>query len=108
MGCGSYICTASGLGRVSFFETQIIKECDAQMEIFLNSYDFGVENPSDVETVRSYKYKLVCRKNIINVDLEVYAYQMYGVNLMKIPGASKDTSLILVIDISQKCLLQVL
>lgn len=75
-----------------FFENQI-KECDAQMEIFLDSYDFGVENPSAVETVRSNKS--VCKKNVINVDLEAYAYQMYGVNLMKIPGASKGTLLTL-------------
>lgn len=75
-----------------FLEKQI-KECDAQMETFLDSYDFGVENPSNVETVRSNKQ--VCRKNIINVDLEAYAFQMYGVNLMKIPGASKSTLLTL-------------
>lgn len=75
-----------------FLEKQV-RECDTQMEIFLDSYGFGIENPSKVEEVRSHKS--VCKKNIINVDLEAYAFQMYGVNLMKIPGASKSTLLTL-------------
>ncbi len=75
-----------------FLEEQV-RQCDTQMEIFLDSYEYGVENPSDVEAVRSNKS--VCKKNAINADIEAYAFQMYGVNLMKIPGASKSTLLTL-------------
>lgn len=75
-----------------FLEKQV-KECDAQMEIFLDSYEFGVESQSKVEDVRSNKP--VCKKNRIKADLEAHAFQMYGVNLMRIPGVSMSTLLTL-------------
>lgn len=76
----------------AFLEEQV-RQCDAEIEIFLDSYEFGVERPYGIEEVRSDKP--ICKKNNIKADLEAYAFRMFGVNLMKLPGVSKSTLLVL-------------
>lgn len=76
----------------NFLDGQV-RQCDREMESFLNSYEYGVDRPYTVDQVRSGKP--VCRKNVIGVDLEAHSFRMFGVNLMKIPGVSKSTLLVL-------------
>ena len=72
-----------------------IEECDAEMQIFLDSYP--VESAVDLEAKPLERSsKNINKKNKINFDIESYAYQIFGVNLMKIPGISHATLLTLI------------
>lgn len=72
-----------------------VQECDAQIQLFLDSCQ--IESIVDeMEKPISRAKKQVCKKNKIDFDIEKYAYQIFGVNLMKIPGVSHATLLILI------------
>lgn len=69
-----------------------IEQIDNEMAVFLDSYEIsGVAVlPEDKRSG-----KAVSKKNEIQMDVEQYAYGMFGVNLMRIGGVSKGTLLVL-------------
>lgn len=77
-----------------FLKTQV-EACDAQMQIFIDSYQID-SVVDETENPISRSKKQVCKKNKIGFDVEMYAYQIFGVNLMNIPGVSHATLLILI------------
>lgn len=81
------------LETYEFLKKQI-EACDAEMKAFIDSYGLESTANKPAETL-SRSQKHICKKNKINFDVEEYAYQMFGVNLMKIPGVSHATLLIL-------------
>lgn len=77
------------------FQSQIA-HIDAEMTVFLDSYELS--NPSsvtlaDLENKRCEKPR--GRINRPAFDVEQYAFLMYGVNLMRIPGIGEGTLLCL-------------
>lgn len=82
------------LETYEFLKKQV-EECDLQMHLFLDSYP--IESPVD-EAVKplNRSKKQIRKKNKISFDIERYAYQIFGVNLMKIPGISNGTLLTLI------------
>lgn len=82
------------LETYEFLKNQV-EACDAQMQIFIDSYQ--IESIVDeTEKPISRSKKQICKKNKIGFDVEKYAYQIFGVNLMKIPGVSHATLLTLI------------
>lgn len=91
---------SQSLETYKFLKKQI-EECDTEMKKFIDSYglESTVNKPID-SLPRSQKQ--VCRKNKINFDVEEYAYRMFGVNLMKIPGVSHATLLTLMSELGPR------
>lgn len=88
------------LETYEFLKKQI-EACDAEMKMFIDSY--GIESTVNRPTASlSRSKKHVCKKNKINFDVEEYAYQMFGVNLMKIPGVSHATLLTLMSELGPR------
>lgn len=84
-------CLRQSYEAYMFFKEQVIR-CDAEIQTFLDSYNY--ESSFGCKTgvlIRSGKH--ICKKNKIDFDIENYAYNMFGVNLMKIPGISHGTLL---------------
>lgn len=80
-----------------FFKDQVAR-CDAEIQVFLDSYNHisTVEvNPGAL--IRSKKQ--IHQKNKVDFDIESYAYNMFGVNLMRIPGVSHGTLLTLMAEL---------
>lgn len=77
------------------FLKQQIADCDAEMQIFLDSYPVESVVDSKTTTLERSK-KQTHKKNRIGFDVEEYAYRMFGVNLMKMPGVSHATLLTLI------------
>lgn len=75
-----------------FLEGQM-SQCDKAMEEFLDSYEYTGADIKKRPFERSEKP--ICKKNRINFDIEQHAFQMFGTNLMKIPGASQSTLMVL-------------
>lgn len=74
------------------FLSKQIEECDQLSEAFLNSYEIKEEYDHNVDGfVRSGKK--VSKKHKIGFDVEAYAYQMFGVNIMRVPGISQGALL---------------
>jgi transposase len=71
------------------------KECEKQMETILNEYiqTLPPEKLSK-ECTRSNKAK--ARKNEVSINIEDYAFKLFGVNLMRIQGVSEACLLRLV------------
>lgn len=82
------------LDTYEFFKKQV-EDCDAEMETFLNSYP--MESAVEVQARPLQRSnKQISKKNKISYDVEEYAYRMFGVNLMRIPGVSHGTLLTLI------------
>lgn len=69
---------------------KLMSECDKKMEALLSQYAIQVD-ASDAELVRSSKQKQ--QRHNVEVDIERYAYDLWGVNVMNLPGISQ-TSLV--------------
>lgn len=82
------------LETYEFLASQMSK-LEQDIIVFLDSYELSpYAFSADVfETLRAKK--TINKKNRINIDVEKYAYQMFGVNLMRIPGISNGTLLVL-------------
>ena len=65
-----------------FIEKQII-ECETKMEALFRKYSSQIPTQKDA-IVRSEKQ--IQKKTKVAFDVEEYAYQIFGVNLMRIPG----------------------
>lgn len=77
-----------------------LAECDAAIQAFLDSYEMTL--PSTEENGGKREFKRVEKpgkgsntKNGFGMDLEKYAYDMYGVNLMSIPGVGYGTLMVI-------------
>lgn len=65
---------------------------EREMETFLDSYELSQSvdvSPNELEGKRAEKPK--GRKNRMDLDIEQYAFMMYGVNLKRIPGVGDGT-----------------
>ena len=69
-----------------YYQTQM-KACDKKIESIAQEYlaEISVTAP-EKELLRSEKKK--AQKNAVTIDIEKYAFQMWGVNLMRIHGIS--------------------
>ena len=83
-----------------FFKSQVHK-IDSQIEAFLNSYQLSevadVVASDLTEEKRTDKAKRY--KNPIHFDVELYAFLMFGVNFMKIPGVGDGTLMTLMAEL---------
>ena len=75
----------------NFYQDQM-KDCDQKIESIAKEYlsEIDAKEPKK-EWLRSQKKK--AQKNAVTIDIEKYAYQLWGVNLMRIPGIS-DSALL--------------
>lgn len=84
--------------RMSFESYEFIKkqieQCEAEMQIFLDSYQIESDLIAKPKPLQRSK-KALQKKNRIGFDVETYAQQIFGVNLMRIPGVSYGTLLVL-------------
>lgn len=78
-----------------------VKRIDAEMEVFLNSYQLSEtvnatasDLTPDKRTIKSKRYK-----NSIGFDVELQAFLMYGVNLSRIPGVGDGTLITLMAEL---------
>ena len=75
------------------FYQQLIAECDAKINEIAMQYSATVDAPK-TELLRSGKYN--AKKNRIGFDVEKVAFELWGVNVMRIPGMSRGALLRLV------------
>ena len=68
-----------------FMQAQL-RDCDRQIETHLIRYRAHFDIPDDEEFPRSKKK--IGKKNAVGFNMEKYAFDIWGVNLMAIPGMS--------------------
>ena len=72
-----------------------MKDCEKQIEIILKEYISSLpQETTNKECPRAKKAK--AKKNEVSIDIENYAFQLWGVNLMHIHGVSEAALLRLV------------
>ena len=69
----------------NFIQKQI-QQCDRQIEMHLIRYRAELDSPSDGNMPRSKKK--IGKKNAVDFDVEKYAFDIWKVNAMAIPGMS--------------------
>ncbi len=69
----------------NFIQKQI-RACDRQIEIHLTRYRAQLDPPADDDLPRSKKK--IGKKNAVDFDVEKYAFDIWKVNAMAIPGMS--------------------
>ena len=74
----------------SLYQTyqQLIMECDTKINEIATRYAAMVDAPK-VQLLRSEKRN--AKKNLIGFDVEKSAYELWGVNVMRIPGMSRGS-----------------
>ena len=74
----------------SLYQTyqQLIMECDSKINEIATRYAAMVDVPK-VQLLRSEKRN--AKKNLIGFDVEKAAYELWGVNVMRIPGMSRGS-----------------
>ena len=78
--------------RLYQYYQEQMKECDKKIESIAKAYIAEISiGKQEKEWLRSLKKK--AQKNAVTIDIEQYAFQMWGVNLMRIPGIS-DSALL--------------
>jgi transposase len=75
-----------------FIQKQI-KECEQKMESLFEQYSSSIssQSPECKKILRSKKP--VQKKNKVAFDVEEYSYEVFGVNLMRVPGISEGSLL---------------
>lgn len=81
-----------------FLQRQVA-ECDAEIQVFLDSYEMNCPSASMDGAKKELKRvgksgRCSDVKNGFTVDLEQYAFNIYGVNLMSIPGVGYGTLMV--------------
>lgn len=79
-----------------FYQKQM-RECDRQIESLLIQYAAQIDTGGAKELVRVKKRK--SQKNAVTIDMELYANQIWGTNIMAIPGMSTNSMLQLVAEL---------
>lgn len=82
--------------RLYQFYQNLIKECDEQIDTLLVKYTAMSELPKE-GIIRSEKN--ISKKNKVNFDIEQYAFELWGVNVMRMPGMSTSSLLKLVAEL---------
>lgn len=82
--------------RLYQFYQSLLKECDQKINELIDRYTTLAETP-DGELVRSGKR--VGKKNKVDFDIEKYAFNIWGVNVMRMPGMSTTSLLKLVAEL---------
>lgn len=82
-----------------FLQKQVA-ECDAEIQVFLDSYEMNCPQVSKDGMGNEFKraektVKASDAKNGFDIDLEQYAFNIYGVNLMSIPGVGYGTLMVI-------------
>ena len=74
------------------FYQQQMRDCERKIESIAKAYlsEIDAKEP-EKEWLRALKKK--AQKNAVTIDMEKYAFQLWGVNLMRIPGIS-DSALL--------------
>lgn len=74
----------------SLYQTyqQLIMECDSKINEIATRYAAMVDAPK-VQLLRSEKRN--AKKNLIGFDVEKAAYELWGINVMRIPGMSRGS-----------------
>ena len=74
----------------SLYQTyqQLIMECDTKINEIATRYAAMVDAPK-LQLLRSEKRN--AKKNLIGIDVEKDAYELWGVNVMRIPGMSRGS-----------------
>ena len=75
---------------------KLIEECDREMEALLSQYVIQVD-AGDAEFVKSTKQKQ--QRHSVGMDIERYAYDLWGVNVMNLPGISHASLMKLVAEL---------
>jgi transposase len=72
-----------------------MKDCDKKIESIAKEYlaEINAKEP-EKEWLRSLKKK--AQKNAVTIDIEKYAFELWGVNLMRIPSISEGALLRLI------------
>ena len=73
-----------------YIQKQMV-ETEKQAEALINRYKAGLPQESIPQTECKRSKKPESAKNRISVDIEQYAYELWGVNLMLIPGINKGS-----------------
>ena len=69
----------------------LIKDTEAKIEELVNRYSASVDADKAAAMERSKKQKQL--HNDVSFDIEQYAYNAWGVNVMRMPGLSKNSAL---------------
>ena len=69
----------------------LIKDTEAKIEELVNRYSASVDADKAAAMERSKKQKQL--HNDVSFDIEQYAYNAWGVNVMRMPGMSKNSAL---------------
>ena len=82
-----------------FLQKQVA-ECDSEIQVFLDSYEMSctaasADSPKKELTRAKKSEKPSATKNGFDIDLEQYAFNIYGVNLMSIPGVGYGTLMVI-------------
>ena len=72
-----------------YYQKQIV-ECEAKISELLSLCTAKIDTKG-AEMLRSKKQK--CYHNDVTFDVETYAFQMWGVNIMHLPGINKNAAL---------------
>ena len=80
------------------FYQQLISECESEINKIAERYTAMVDAPK-AELLRSAKYN--AKKNQIGFDVEKYAFELWGVNVMRMPGMSRALLLRLLGELGQ-------
>ena len=75
---------------------KMIKHCDEKIESILLQYTAQIDE-SGTEFVRSKKQKQA--KSNVSMDIEKYAFELWGVNAMKVPGISQNSLMKLIAEL---------
>lgn len=73
-----------------YYQQQIV-ECEKKIEELLKQCTAQIDNVKAAELTRSNKQARY--HNDVTFDIEQYAYQLWGVNVMKLPGLNKNAVL---------------
>ena len=82
-----------------FLQRQV-SECDSEIQVFLDSYQMSCPSKASGGSKNEFKRagksgKPSDVKNGFAMDLEQYAYDIYGINLMGIPGVGYGTLMVI-------------
>ncbi len=82
-----------------FLQKQVA-ECDSEIKVFLDSYEMSSptissDDPKKGLTRAKKSERPSSTKNGFDIDLEQYAFNIYGVNLMSIPGVGYGTLMVI-------------
>jgi hypothetical protein len=84
--------------QLYLYYQKLMKDCDKKIEKIALKYLSQINaSEAEKECIRALKKK--AHKNAVSIDIENYAFQIWGVNLMRIPGISDAALLRLIAEL---------